>query len=338
MFSENHPYVAKVEALMERLNNPLRDDVVGAIATEHLSAGGKRLRARLALSVLQAVSEDVERGLGWAAACELFHNATLIHDDIQDGDRVRRGQPAVWVTHGFEQGINAGDLLFLTPFSAVMEVGASAAIRLRLCEGLASQGAQVIRGQGLEFQLRTDLDPTIEKYLLAVRGKTSALFALPVWGALQLASQEREGGQSFVNLFNELGVAFQLQDDVLDLYGDKGRGRVGDDIREGKVSALVAEHIQSHPEDKDWIFKILKTRREETRDDDVHRLIEHFSSRGTLKSVLERMNRLRKEAFSALPKGGEEELHQLAEDFWQTLLVPIEPLWRSTLGIGPRSD
>ena len=105
-----------VERLMLELCSGERLDRLGAILWEHVNTGGKRLRARLALASCQALGGTREQAVAWAAACELLHNATLIHDDLQDGDEVRRGREALWVRHGAAQAINAGDLALMLPY------------------------------------------------------------------------------------------------------------------------------------------------------------------------------------------------------------------------------
>src|SRR5215211_7540453 len=92
--------LAEVETLMDRLADEAGGEPAGAMVRRHLATGGKRIRARLALAAMEALDEPREAGVAWAAACELLHNATLVHDDLQDGDRVRRGRPTVWALHG----------------------------------------------------------------------------------------------------------------------------------------------------------------------------------------------------------------------------------------------
>ncbi|MCA9571733.1 MAG: polyprenyl synthetase family protein, partial [Myxococcales bacterium] len=99
-----------VESLLLDLATGERFERLGVIAREHLATGGKRLRARLALATMQALGGDRREAVPWAAAAEMLHNATLVHDDLQDGDAVRRGHPAVWARHGANQAINVGDL------------------------------------------------------------------------------------------------------------------------------------------------------------------------------------------------------------------------------------
>jgi hypothetical protein len=133
--------LSDVEDAMSRLAVGTRLERSGHMVQEHLATGGKRLRSRLALSAIEAMGGTREHGVGWAAACELVHNATLIHDDLQDGDRVRRGNPTTWVRHGAAQAINAGDLLLMLPFLAIEAVPAEVTLVVGFCAG----GPQSVR-------------------------------------------------------------------------------------------------------------------------------------------------------------------------------------------------
>jgi geranylgeranyl diphosphate synthase, type I len=269
-------HLPAVEALMRQLCAGEAPELLGRIATEHLDTGGKRLRARLALAAVEALGGRAPD----AVACELLHNATLIHDDIEDGDRARRGQPTAWARHGVAQAINAGDLLFLLPFAAAERVAAGSEARLRLCGALAKRGAAVIRGQAAEMALTAARRADRAAYFAAITGKTSGLFELPVEGAAILTGVPEA---RVVPAFSQLGVLFQLQDDVLDLFGDKGRSEVGADLREGKVSALVVAHLELHPEDGAWLVELLGRPRDQTSDAEVERAIERFRAGGALR-------------------------------------------------------
>ncbi|HET6762428.1 MAG TPA: polyprenyl synthetase family protein, partial [Longimicrobiaceae bacterium] len=123
----------------------------------------------------------------------------------------------------------------------------------------------------------------------AAEGKAGALFQLPVEGAALLAGRTPAQAAALGAPFRALGVLFQLQDDVLDLYGDKGRGMPGADLREGKVSALVVEHLALHPEHTEWLFTLLALPRAETPGHEVHWAIERFREDGALAGVLARI-------------------------------------------------
>ena len=102
--------LARIEVLMQELCTDSTNRQLGQLAWEHIATGGKRLRARLAVQTVCAHGARADLGIAWGAACELLHNASLIHDDIEDGDRFRRGKPALWARYGTAQAINAGDL------------------------------------------------------------------------------------------------------------------------------------------------------------------------------------------------------------------------------------
>jgi len=278
-----------VEALMRALASGPRLDRVGMVLREHLQTGGKRLRARLALGAMEALGGPREAAVGWAAACELLHNASLIHDDLQDGDRMRRGKPAAWVKHGDAQAINAGDLGLMLPYLAVREVPASGAVKWELSECLADHATRVVRGQADELDLLPMRRLSWPAYIRSVRGKTAALFALPVAGAALIAGLPRADAMALAEAFEPIGALFQIQDDVLDLYGDKGRAIVGSDLAEGKVSALVVEHLRLHPRDEAELVALLSASRADTPSEAIAETIQRFRDHGALDGVWDRL-------------------------------------------------
>lgn len=284
--------LSAVERCMEAIISQICTEPLAGIVREHLETGGKRLRARLALAAVEALGVDPAAGVGLAAACELLHNATLIHDDLQDGDTVRRGRPTTWVTHGPAQAINAGDLMLMLPTLALEHVEADDAVRWRLAQAMARQAARTACGQALELTLPHQGTPSWGDYAEAAEGKTGAFFSLPVEGAALIAGFSRAEAQALGRATEPLGVLFQLQDDVLDLYGDKGRAQPGNDIREGKISALVVAHLELHPEDTERVLGILRAPREETTDAQVSAMAQLFAQQGALEEVSVRAQRL----------------------------------------------
>lgn len=313
----------EVERLMALLAGGGAGDVAGTMAREHLESGGKRLRARLALAALEVMDVPRARGVAWAAACELLHNATLVHDDLQDGDRTRRGQPTTWVRHGAAQAVNCGDLLLMLPYLAVDRVNAAPEQRLALAMAIAAQATLTVRGQSAELALARAERVEWDDYVTAVQGKTGALFQLPVEGAAILAGRSRADARGIASAFRGVGVLFQLQDDVLDLYGEKGRGAPGSDLREGKTSALVVEHLALHPHDGPWLRGLLALPRELTPQDEVERAMERFRTGGALARVLARINAQAWEVMSAPALRGEPALRELA---WELVCVALNPI------------
>ena len=184
-FSDNS--IEDVEHLMHFLARGERVEYTGEMVQEHLKTGGKRLRARLALAAVTGLGGDYESAVAWAASVELLHNATLIHDDIQDGDQIRRGRPTTWVVHGQAQAINAGDLMLMLPFLALSNMNVPDTARWRLSWCLADQAAKTVRGQVEELALLDNQEITQEAYFRSIQGKTGGFFALPIEGAALIA-------------------------------------------------------------------------------------------------------------------------------------------------------
>ncbi|MBI5608692.1 MAG: polyprenyl synthetase family protein [Deltaproteobacteria bacterium] len=219
-----------------------------AMVADHLGSGGKRVRAGLIAQAGEGLGLDPGRLQPWAAACELLHNATLVHDDVQDGDAMRRGQPALWVRHGMAQAINAGDAMLLAPVRALDVPGYAPIERWELTRALVERSILTACGQSQEQMLIQQVAPSWPDYQAAARAKTGPFFALAVEGVLILAGWSGAAARRASDGLLELGLLFQLADDLEDLWGEKGREAPGADLREGKVSALVAATVEQDPE------------------------------------------------------------------------------------------
>jgi geranylgeranyl pyrophosphate synthase len=305
--------VAQIEATMRRLVALRPGGVLAHMAQDHLATGGKRLRARLAAAATCALGGRPTAAVAWGAACELAHNATLVHDDLQDGDTHRRGQPTTWKRYGMAQAVNVGDMLLMLPFAAVGEAQVGGECQWRLCEALAAGMADVIDGQASECDMTARARVDAEAYTAMVRGKTGALFALPVRGAALAAGLTVAQAEACARPFATLGALFQMQDDLLDLYGNKGRNERGADLKEGKISALVVQHIRLHPEDTAWLTALLRTPREQTAQEAVDDAIARFVAGGAQQAVLDAMLQAARQAQAEVPAALAPLLHQLIE-------------------------
>ncbi len=286
------PALEAVEATMLRIVRGTTPDLASEMVEEHLMAGGKRMRARIALAALQHLGRVAEEGVAWAAACELLHNATLIHDDAQDGDEFRRGRETVWKKYGVPQAINAGDLLQALAIRVVACLKAPAPVKADLCCALATAAEDAVRGQTLEMNLHRVASIDRRVWERAAEGKTGALFGLPVEGAALIADLGTDAAKRLARPFRQIGVLFQIDDDLLDVYEAKGGRQAGNDIREGKVSALVVEHLRIVPADREWLFRILKLPRDKTPDEDVREALRRYRDQGAVDALLNRMREL----------------------------------------------
>lgn len=287
----------QVEALMLQLagSGPLAEMV-----RTHLQTGGRRTRAQLALLAGQALG--VADVVGWAAAVELLHNATLVHDDLQDGDTVRRGHPTLWASHGMAQAINSGDLMLMLPFMALGRQSCTPDQHVALSQALANRAVLCVKGQALDLDLPTRKVWSMEDWLSAAIGKSGQLLALPIEGAAILAG--RDDASALGDHFAEAGALYQIVDDMVDLYGEKGRGERGCDLQEGKISALVVRHLELAPQDSAWLREVLRTPREQTQAQDIARAARRFRESGAVTALLADIT-LRTENLQseALPEG-----------------------------------
>lgn len=296
------------------------------MARYHLGAGGKRIRAILPLMVASALDRDVDAFLDLGAACELLHNATLVHDDIQDGDTIRRGHATLWHAWGVPQAINVGDAMFFWSIRLLQNVQTSVAIRLQLIQVLVDHILHAIRGQTHEFMIKGASHISSDDYIELVEGKTSGLFSLPLLGSMVLAEASNDNIVDMAKAARHLGVLFQIQDDVIDLLGDKGRGQTGNDIREGKPSFPVIIGLQRLPiAQRDDLLRILETPRDETTEQQVRLATSMLMESGAINESLAEIRRYQQLALMAMK---DVRLSRLVDEITQHMLQPIASLGR----------
>jgi len=250
------------------------DPVLGGLAVAEVCSGGKHLRAVLPLAALRVLARDepseaaASAALWFGLATEILHAGTLCHDDVMDGDSIRRGRVTAWQRYGVAQAVTLGDYLFYLANEAIhrADLGAEAtALALRLVSRAARTLAE---GQGLENQLfsRCAL-PTRAEVVNVARGKTGALFgaALALGGIA--GGVERASLEPLYGLGLGFGLCYQICDDVLDLVGDKGRGERGRDLWEGKPSSVIALCAEELGEKarRDLVFHLYRPRDRKTR-------------------------------------------------------------------------
>jgi geranylgeranyl diphosphate synthase type I len=204
---------------------------------------GKRIRPVLTLLCCAASGSEWRTALPAAAAVELLHNFSLIHDDIEDGDPLRRGRPTLWKVWGVPQAINAGDALYTMAHTALNGLSAYGlpAERILVARQRFDRACLVLtQGQHLDLGFETRSSMTEAEYLTMIYGKTAALIET----ACGLGARVNGGefAQHYEDFGRELGLAFQIQDDVLGIWGDpKITGKpAGNDLRNHKKSLPVA--------------------------------------------------------------------------------------------------
>ena len=206
--------------------------------------GGKRLRPLVCLLCCAAVGGDPQMAGPAAAAIELLHNFTLVHDDIQDNSAYRRHRRTVWSIWGMAQGINVGDGMHAIANRALTRLrayGVPPARVLDLMEAFDTTVLRICEGQYRDVDFERRWDITADDYLHMIGGKTAAIFAFAAYVGATLAEAAPEPTRAFDRFGNALGLGFQVRDDILGIWGDPAvTGKeTADDIRRRKKSLPI---------------------------------------------------------------------------------------------------
>lgn len=263
---------------------------------------GKRIRPLLCLLVCRELSGDARPALPFAAGIELMHNFCLVHDDIEDGDEMRRGRPAVWKKYGLAHAINIGDYLFTKVFEALLlDSYSTPPDRLvRLFELMRSTLDHTHRGQALDMNAREGRI-SVDDYMNLVTEKTGHYLAAPMVAGAISAGADADVTAALGTFGLMIGPMFQIRDDVIDLTHGKGRGTIGNDVREGKRSFLVAHALQhATPEKQDRLVAILDLPRADTTEADVEEVLRIFDSCGAMQAADAKCEELKDKAIAAL--------------------------------------
>jgi geranylgeranyl pyrophosphate synthase len=233
-------YASLLEAELAR-SWPADSDSLAAMARYALSAPGKMFRPVLLLESAQAVGGQLREVLPAATGTEYGHVASLIHDDIIDGDEMRRGQPAVYRKYGTDNAIVTGDALIFQLFVSLAECRYTGVPGDRIAAALAvvaASGVDLCRGQVLEAEITSQRILDIESYLIMISLKTAALFHGACKSGAILAGGPPEWIEALGEYGRKLGIAFQIRDDLLAYVGDAtAMGKpMSSDIRNGRLT------------------------------------------------------------------------------------------------------
>lgn len=252
-----------VDVFIDEILTPRRPEILYEASRHLLLAGGKRLRPFLTLKACEAVGGNPADAVPFAAAFEMLHNFSLVHDDVMDNDSVRRGAPTVHTRWGVPMAICAGDLLFAKVFEA-MTVYAPSSLnprRVKMCIEKATEATiEVCEGQVLDVSFPNTVDVSEEDYVAMVGGKTSALFrACAEVGAIVGGGKTRQVN-ALGKFAYEAGIAFQIMDDYLGASAnEKTLGKpIGSDIREGKKTLIMIHALRkAKPKQREKILSVL---------------------------------------------------------------------------------
>lgn len=250
----------------------------------HLAAGGKRIRPVLALLTCGQLGGEPEAAFPFAVSAEILHNMFLLHDDVADGDRVRRDKPAVWVKYGMGNAVNCGDYMLARAYRILLDAYLNTPFAAPILDLFTFVLERTIEGQALDINLRGADNLTVENYVRMVELKTGHYLGFTMTGGAIIARAPKDVQDKLAQLGRLLGPAFQIRDDLIDLTEGKGRGgEIGCDIREGKPSMLLAAALERcEAGEKAEVLRVLRKPREETTTRDVRRVIGIFKKCGAL--------------------------------------------------------
>ncbi|MEC5218717.1 geranylgeranyl pyrophosphate synthase [Actimicrobium sp. GrIS 1.19] len=222
-----HSVEQRCRDLIQRKPAPDADifNTAAGAATYHLHAGGSRIRARLALDAAFHLGLSARDAVAIASACELLHNASLVHDDLQDRDVQRRGADAVWKIYGEATAICTGDLLLSAAYAALADMDRSTCLQ-QMLSLVHARTAAAIRGQAADVSHRIRPILDVSTYLQIVAGKSGALLSLPLELAL-IAAGQGQWADKACEAAEAFAIGYQIADDLDDLEKDAGSEDVG---------------------------------------------------------------------------------------------------------------
>ena len=236
------PLMDLTKAGMERVNQLILSkagsnvQMIPEVANHLISSGGKRLRPMLTLASAAMFGYEGSNDVKLATSVEFLHTATLLHDDVVDESDLRRGRSTARMIWGNQASVLVGDFLLGQAFRMMVDVGSLDALDV-----LSTAAAVIAEGEVLQLSVAKNMETTEDDYLSVIRAKTAALFAAAAEVGPIIANADRPGRNALKSYGMNLGLAFQLVDDVLD-YGGKAADlgkNVGDDFREGKITLPV---------------------------------------------------------------------------------------------------
>jgi octaprenyl-diphosphate synthase len=300
------------ERIIQHMHSPV--PLIPQLAGHIVAAGGKRLRPMLTLASAKLCGYRGDRHIALAACVEFIHTATLLHDDVVDESDLRRGLATANAVWGNKASVLVGDFLFSRAFQLMVADGS-----LRVLEILSDAAAVIAEGEVLQLTTSNDTETSEQAYLDVIRCKTAALFAAACRIGAVLSGRPKVEEEALDSYGLNLGIAFQLIDDVLDYSARQTElGKtIGDDFREGKITlpVILAFRRGDAAERKFWRRALEAV---EQKDDDLAHGIGLLEKHGALRDTVARASHygaVARDALGIFPEGAEKRALLEAIDF-----------------------
>jgi len=298
------PMMTLVAADMNQVNSVIltrmQSDVplIPELAGHLIAGGGKRMRPMLTLASASLLGYPGARHHKLAAAVEFIHTATLLHDDVVDGSGMRRGKRTANLIWGNPATVLVGDFLFSRAFELMVEDGSLKVLRI-----LSHASAVIAEGEVEQLTAQRQVSSDEDQYLAIISAKTAALFAAACRVAPVVAEASEEDERLLDSYGRNLGIAFQLTDDVIDYSSDSatmGKG-VGDDFRDGKMTLpVILAYARGSEEDRAFWRAAMSGER--VSDEDLSHATALLNASDALSDTVERARQYGRRAIDALTK------------------------------------
>ncbi len=262
------------EEIIKRLDKSI--PLINDIGKHLINASGKRLRPLLTLSMAGQLNDFSKNPIILAAAVEFIHTATLLHDDVVDQSNLRRGKKTANLIWGNEFSVLAGDFLFAQSFELMVETGSIEAL-----SSLANASCKITQGEFLQMQIANKPNTSQKEYFDVIGKKTAELFGAACKSGIIVANGNLKQQKAAYNYGYNLGVAFQVVDDLMDFNNSPNKmgKNLGDDFKSGKTTlpVILAWEKSDPVERKFWIKTLKELRQEPTDFEDALKIFQKYN-------------------------------------------------------------
>lgn len=310
-YPEIQTELSAVREIMEE-NARCKDKVIETSIKELIQSGGKMLRPGLAVIASKFGSYQPERTRAMATVVEMFHMATLVHDDVIDDSKLRRGKETIQSKYGKEYAVYIGDYLFCVCFKILASTASLHSIQID-----SKAMSKICLGEVEQLNSRFQKEVSVKNYLKRISGKTAELFALSLYIGAAESDCDKKLARLFWNIGHNIGMAFQIIDDILDYTStDEQLGKeVGHDLRDGIYTLPLIYALEKKPAD---LMKLLD--QDELGQEDIQKIIELTREYGGIDKARALAKKYTNKAYSFMKRLPDNEYKMMLQEITGELL------------------